>query len=139
MKDTAQELWAVSIAGPDDLVPVASYSDAMRLANSFNEWWRNHINSRGGLHKFDPRMWATPVVYTGAADQHAESVANPSEDYAPFLEAPADRVEKLQAALTDLCDAWEVPGESIGGGKYKGNVTRAYNAARALLTERASK
>lgn len=79
------ELWAVSIAGPDDLIAVVSYDDACRVANSFNEWWRQHIASRGGLHKFDPHMWATPVLYPWTPEQHAEWVANPSKDYAAFV------------------------------------------------------
>lgn len=83
MPDT--HLWAVGIQGPDDLIPVADYPTAMRLANSFNNWWQGHIEKRGGLHAFDPHMWAAPVVYTGPAEQHAEHVANPSEDYAAFL------------------------------------------------------
>ena len=78
-------LWAVSIAGPDDLIPVATYDDACRVANSFNEWWRQYIASRGGLHKFDPHMWAKPVIYPWAPENHAEGVANPSEDYVAFV------------------------------------------------------
>lgn len=83
MPDT--HLWAVGIQGPDDLIPVADYPTAMRLANSFNNWWQAHIERRGGLHEFDPHMWAAPVIYTGSAEQHADDVANPSEDYVAFL------------------------------------------------------
>lgn len=78
-------MWAVSIQGPDDLIPVASHQDATRVANSFNEWWASVIAARGGLHEFDARMWAVPVEYHGAPEDHARWVAEPSEDYAAFI------------------------------------------------------
>lgn len=40
-------------------------------------------------------------------------------------------IKSLRAALTDLCDAWD----SEDGGKYSGNVTRANDAARAILAD----
>lgn len=80
-------LWAVSIHGPDDLIPVADYLTALRFANRFNEWWQQQKTAKP-LHPYDPRMWAVPVEWAGDADRHAEWVKTPSPDYAPFLSAP---------------------------------------------------
>lgn len=77
-------LWAVNIHGPDDLIAVKSYLDAIKVANSFNGWWQGYI-AANGLHEYDPRMWALPVEYTGDPASHAHSVANPSEDYDEIL------------------------------------------------------
>lgn len=77
-------LWAVHVTGPDDLVPVASYLDAVRVANAFNTWWQA-FKTEKPLHEYDPRMWAAPVEWDGSPDRHAEWIENPSPDYAPFL------------------------------------------------------
>lgn len=84
------ELWAVSVAGPDDLIPVADYLTAVRLSNTFNEWWASRIKQQG-LHEFAPRMWATPVVYNGDTKQHTASIENPSKDYEPFIALLSER------------------------------------------------
>lgn len=39
--------------------------------------------------------------------------------------------ERLRAALTDICDAWD--SEDGRGGKYRGNITKAHAVARAIL------
>ena len=52
-------------------------------------------------------------------------------DAAFFAAAP-----ELLEALTDLCDAWDLPGDGrIGGGKYNGNITQAQAAARAAIAK----
>lgn len=81
-------LWAVNIHGPDDLIPVASYVDAMRVANAFNAWWQAYKTAHP-LHDYDPRMWAVPVEYSGGAESHAHWLANPSPDYVGFIDGPA--------------------------------------------------
>lgn len=77
-------LWAVHIQGPDDIVAVADYLTAVKVANTFNEWWEA-LKTERPLHPYDPRMWASPVEYTGGAKSHAEWVAKPSVDYAGFI------------------------------------------------------
>lgn len=89
-----QTLWAVNIQGPDDLVPVASYDDALSLACTFNEWWCTH-KSQKPLSENDPRMWATPVEYDGSAEEHSKWVKNPSPDYAPFFAAWHGRADGM--------------------------------------------
>lgn len=83
-------LWAVHIVGPDDLVPVASYEDALALACAFNDWWRDRI-AKNPLTDMDPRMWASPVEYSGDTEEHTEWVKSPSPDYAPFIRAALAR------------------------------------------------
>lgn len=83
---SGKTLWAVSIEGPDDLLPTANYLDAVRVANAFNAWWQlQKIHSP--LTENDPRMWASPVEYLGSAENHAAWVDEPSPDYAAFFVA----------------------------------------------------
>lgn len=83
-REWQQPLWAVNIQGPDDLVPVASYLDALRVANALNVWWQA-FKTENPLDEYDPRMWAVPVEWTGDAERHAWWVENPSPDYAYFV------------------------------------------------------
>lgn len=85
-------LWAVHIQGPDDLVPVADYLSAIRCANAFNAWWAG-FKTEKPLHDYDPRMWASPVEWTGDIERHAEWVKNPSPDYACFINLAAQQRE----------------------------------------------
>lgn len=93
-------LWAVHIQGPDDLVPVADYLSAIRCANAFNAWWAG-FKTEKPLHDYDPRMWASPVEWTGDIERHAEWAKNPSPDYACFinLAAQADYEQRIRAAI----------------------------------------
>ncbi len=79
------ELWAVSVRGPDDIIPVEDCITAHRVAHRFNHWFVGQVDAHGGLHEFDARMWASPVIWTGDAKQHAWWLANPSPDYAVFI------------------------------------------------------
>lgn len=130
-------LWAVSIHGPDDLIPVADYLTALRFANRFNEWWQQQKTAKP-LHPYDPRMWAVPVEWAGDADRHAEWVKNPSPDYAPFLSAPlshaAGDVAGLVEAPQDRFARWlnEGPRLAKEAGCYVGIKVTPGPAARSL-------
>lgn len=95
--DQDKNLWAVNIIGPDDLIPVASYIDAARVSNTFNAWWQQQVTVRG-LHKYDPHLWARPVVYVGDAESHAASVKNPSDEYAWVFHPQSPSVEMERSA-----------------------------------------
>lgn len=83
-KTAASTLWAVSIQGPDDLIAVASYAEAIGVANLFNDFWEKRI-AHAGLHEYAPRMWAIPVEYPNSAESHAEWLAKPSSEYEFFI------------------------------------------------------
>lgn len=90
-REWKDKLWAVSVQGPDDLVPVASYIDACRAANAFNAWWQAY-KTTNPMTENDPRMWARPVEWIGDAESHAWWIENPSPEYADFVDpAPQER------------------------------------------------
>lgn len=95
-------LWAVSVQGPDDLIAVADYLTAVRVANAFNTWWAR-LKAEQPLHEYDPRMWAVPVEWIGDIASHVKCAAKPSPDYAPFFEArssqDAETIKALREAL----------------------------------------
>ena len=75
-------LWCVNIYGPDDVVAVASYLEAVAQANRFNSWWQE-LRTKQPLHEqFDARMWAVPIEWPHDAVSHAEALAKPSDEYA---------------------------------------------------------
>lgn len=80
----ADELFGVSIQGPDDLIAVTSYEAAVRVAHAFNTWWLGKIRTRG-QDENDPRMWAVPISWPGTAESHFADLHHPSPDYALFM------------------------------------------------------
>lgn len=91
--DSKTPLWAVSIQGPDDLIPVASYLNAIKIANAFNVWWQDHIDAHG-LQQHAPRMWAIPANWPWSDESHAEGIANPSVEYADFVSSAIGLAEE---------------------------------------------
>lgn len=82
-------LWGVNIHGPDDLIAVKSYDEAVYIAHEVNKWWiaRIKANGPGGISKRNPPLfWAVPCQWPHT-EGHAEDLANPSRDYADFIEA----------------------------------------------------
>ena len=84
MSDELAELWAVSIRGPDDLIAAVDANEAHHIAHAFNHQWCRKVQ-RDGLHKFDPHMWASPVIWPHAAEGHAADLADPSSDYLALI------------------------------------------------------
>lgn len=74
-------LWCVNIHGPDDVIAVARYLDAVKMANAFNAWWLD-LREKKPLHEqYDARMWAAPLEWPYSAEIHAEAVASPADEY----------------------------------------------------------
>lgn len=48
------------------------------------------------------------------------------------ISAQGWEIKRLRDALGDLCDAWDGQND---GGKYRGNITNAQAAARAVLAD----
>ena len=80
------DLWAVSVRGPDDLIAAPDALSAHRAAQRFNEWWCGQIEAKGGVHDFDPHIWASPVFWPWTPDGHARALKDPPADYAKFFE-----------------------------------------------------
>jgi len=78
-------LYVVTIQGPDDIIAAADYEMAVKIANAFNDWWMRHIHVKRFTEN-DPMMWAIPGEWPHSADSHAESLENPSPDYAGFVD-----------------------------------------------------
>lgn len=74
-------LWCVNIHGPDDVIAVASYLDAVMQANVFNCWWQGYRSDKPLHEQFDARVWAVPIEWPHDAESHAKSLAEPSSEY----------------------------------------------------------
>lgn len=75
----ALDLWAVHVAGPDDLRAVASREQAYRLA----EWLNLGVAANPifcGSTDTAPLIWASPARWTGTPEAHAESLASEDRD-----------------------------------------------------------
>lgn len=81
------KLWAVSIAGPDDLIATEDFIAACRVANTFNAWWATNCAADYAKDDNYPRMWATPVPWPHDPIGHSVFLENPSIDYAGFISA----------------------------------------------------
>ena len=68
--DPSKLLWCVCVRGPDDLVPVASYENAVRLADGLNYWYLSQ-----SLTKHDPWISAVPALWEYEPDAHAKHLA----------------------------------------------------------------
>lgn len=75
----APDLWAVHVAGPDDLRATVSREQAYRLA----EWLNLGIATNPifcGSTDTAPLIWASPARWTGTPQSHAESLASEDRD-----------------------------------------------------------
>jgi hypothetical protein len=95
----AKTLWAVHIAGPDDLLACASRRLAAR-----NATWIN----LGGVHLLPdldvdscPLAYAAPVPWTGDADGHAEALALQNVEDARWSDPHADVLTGLMRELVN--------------------------------------
>ncbi len=70
IRTLAQPLWSVHVRGPDDLVAVACYDDAVRLSDGLNWWWLAQRPTED-----DPWINAVPALWDGTQEHHAEQVA----------------------------------------------------------------
>ncbi len=75
------ELWAISVRGPDDLIAAPDAVAAHRGAHRLNAWICERVTADGGLHEFEPHIWASPVLWPYTPEGHAEAVATPPTDY----------------------------------------------------------
>lgn len=91
----APVLWCVNIHGPDDVVAVASYLDAVKVAKAFNDWWLAYRTRKPLDERLDARMWATPIEWPYSAEDHAISLAAGSPEYDGF-------VRQAEAKLADI-------------------------------------
>ncbi|EHK56853.1 hypothetical protein [Allomesorhizobium alhagi] len=82
-------LWCVNIIGPDDVVAVASYLEAIWQASAFNSWWVQYRTIKPLHEQLDARMWAAPIEWPHSAESHAESLASPPDEYAWLAARPA--------------------------------------------------
>lgn len=80
MADLDKTLWCVNIQGPDDLIATVDHLSAVKVANTFNQWWQAQ-KEKQPQRENDPRMWAVPIEWPWDADLHAASVSEPGEDY----------------------------------------------------------
>lgn len=92
-------LWCVHVTGPDDMVAVADYPTAVRLANRVNGFLERLLKDYD--ERFDPHPWAQPEPWPYSPTLHAEAVASPSPDYAPSIASLAspDLSEPAAAAI----------------------------------------
>lgn len=89
-------LWCVNITGPDDVIAVATYIEAVQAANRFNEWWQSQRKAIPLNEAMDARMWASPAEWPGSSLSHAESIYSPSDEYAWLLSSlPSSPVSEL--------------------------------------------
>jgi len=91
-------LWCVNIHGPDDVIAVGSYLDAVKVAKAFNDWWLKLRTEKPLDERLDPRMWAVPIEWPHDAEAHAISLMAGSPEYDGFI----------QAALPSLKQRWLV-------------------------------
>lgn len=93
-------LWCVHVQGPDDVVPVASYEDAVRMAEGLN-WFAIATTS----HPYDPMIHAVPMLWNGTAERHADYAAKlgtKGSDYGvPTEEQVEAQRKKAFAKLTE--------------------------------------
>lgn len=128
-------LWCVNIHGPDDVIAVADYRTAIKVANAFNAWWQ-----RQEIRAHDPHMWAVPIEWPHSEASHAESVADTAGEYAGFIAAAVASGEaiewtpELEAARIALCHFWlkiaDDPQE--GGARYPELGRKAIETEQAL-------
>lgn len=72
-------LWCCHVRGPDDMVPTASYAEALDLADRLLQFDR-----RPDRHECDPFASAVPALWPYGASAHAEEMAKrklPNADY----------------------------------------------------------
>ncbi len=69
-----EQLWAVHVAGPDDLLPMFGRAAADELAAKINAI-AAQIASRPDAHPLDPILRASVVAWDGSAEQHANLAA----------------------------------------------------------------
>jgi hypothetical protein len=89
-------LWCVNIHGPDDVVAVASYLDAVKVAKAFNDWWLGYRTQTPLDELLDARMWAVPIEWPHAAEDHAISLAAGSPEYDGFIKAALLQAGKVK-------------------------------------------
>ncbi len=79
------ELWAVHVAGPDDVVAVADHDAAVVLATDINTV-AAHLASRADASPLDPRLHATVIPWPHSRADHATALAEfiaDGEEYTP--------------------------------------------------------
>lgn len=75
------ELYCVSVRGPDDLIACRDYLEAVRLAQILNGQFSRHVQEKH--HPYDPLIWASPGVWPYDEAGHAANVTvEGGEDYA---------------------------------------------------------
>ncbi|MER9375937.1 hypothetical protein [Mesorhizobium sp. M0491] len=127
-------LWCVNIHGPDDVVAVADYPTAIKVANTFNAWWQ-----RQERRENDPHLWAVPIEWPYSEASHAESLVDTSGEYAGFIAAAlasSEAIEwtpELEAARIALCHFWL----KIADDPQEGGVRYPELGRRAIETEQA--
>lgn len=90
-REASKPLWAVHVRGPDDVVAVPSYEDAIRLSDGLNWWWAVQP-----ITENDPIISAVPILWNHTPEHHAEETAKLGTrgyDYRVFT---AEEVEKLK-------------------------------------------
>jgi hypothetical protein len=65
--DMLDDLWAVHIEGPDDIIPAKNREDAEATARHLNEWYDKEPKT-----EFSPHINAVVVPWIGSAAHHAE-------------------------------------------------------------------
>lgn len=69
-KNAERALWAMHILGPDDVIPMPSYAEALRQCDALNR----SVWSREGAPD-DVLAFAIPAVWAWTKDEHAEALA----------------------------------------------------------------
>jgi hypothetical protein len=105
-------LWCVNIHGPDDVIAVASYLDAVKMANAFNAWWLAMREKKPLHEQYDARMWAVPLEWPYSAEIHTEAVASSSDEYDWLREIARRSVASAEPAVAVKALEWrEYPNE----------------------------
>lgn len=107
MTETKPVLWCVNIVGPDDVIAVASYLEAVTRANVFNAWWHDYRTERPLDERLDARMWAVPIEWPHDAASHVEALAKPSEEYA-WLDGAAATPSQIAHMVSQFLQ-WRLP------------------------------
>ena len=76
-------LWAVHIAGPDDVIAAKDRAEADAKAAEINDLWERFTQRADYDPELDPRWHATVIPWPGSAEDHAGQVALGDERWTP--------------------------------------------------------
>lgn len=112
-RGAGQQLWCVHVRGPDDLVPVASYDDAVLLADGLNWWWQTLP-----LTENDTLISAVPALWDGPTERFAAELAKLGTkgwDYAMPTEAQVEAQREKAFAARIAATAARAPAPKAEG------------------------